>query len=356
MDNIVVSSNNDFNPVIPIIRKRKLKVNRTKENNSGWPIELFIQEPSEDFMCPICLNVLKVPYQCSRGHTFCELCIKKCIQKRNISLSSSDNNCGHSQCPQCRVPIVKNELQINLVVRNLINNFKVQCWNHLQLLKDGSVDDTGTGTGSHSNNTSSSNICNWQGKLCDLETHLRNDCPLSIILCSNIGCEYKSNRNTLNSEHISICQYQLIPCKASGCSEKYALKDEAHHLNICRFYQLKCPNNCGMEPVKSNDEIQNHINLYCPLQPVLCPIYQLTNSSLCHNSTTTTSSSSLSSVSICGCQYDGKILRQDVENHINNPKTILVCLNELSSQKQILTHLELENQYLRNQLNFNNNV
>ena len=320
------------------IKKAKTSTSQAKFKSGGFPLDLFLEVPQKDLICPICTEIFKDPCQCPFGHNFCDSCIKKSVSPNNEWF-----------CPICQLTVMLDKIKKNYKLSNTIENLQIRCWKNMP----------------KSNKTTKQTnskflVCSWEGKLNQLESHLRNECMLSLATCPNSNCTFKAVRYDLIANHLPNCEHEQILCKIPGCSEKYALKDEAHHLNICRFYQLKCPNNCGMEPVKSNDEIQNHIDFYCPLQPVLCPIYQLTNSSLCHNSITTTSSSSssssLSSVSICGCQYDGKILRQDVENHVNNPKTILVCLNELSSQKQILTHLELENQYLRNQLNFNNNV
>src|SRR4051794_34449258 len=39
--------------------------------DGGYSQSIFVTEPSEEFVCPLCLNILKNPKQCLRGHTFC---------------------------------------------------------------------------------------------------------------------------------------------------------------------------------------------------------------------------------------------------------------------------------------------
>ena len=126
-------------------RKTKSSTDR-KESSGGYPLELFVDLPPNELICPICLEVLEQPYQCSQGHTFCEKCINKCKQSSSsVSSNNSSTNSGdvpvwimpvvHDHphyrssytCPTCRITFDK--LQINLIVRNLINNLQVHCSN-----------------------------------------------------------------------------------------------------------------------------------------------------------------------------------------------------------------------------------
>lgn len=71
---------------------------QTLENQSNQILSTTVDEKDNDFLCPICFEIIKEAYITRCGHTFCHDCILRSIEtikkcpKCNISLSSPDNN------------------------------------------------------------------------------------------------------------------------------------------------------------------------------------------------------------------------------------------------------------------------
>ena len=134
----------------------------------------FIEKPPKAFPqyeCPICLLVLREPYQATCcGKSFC----KKCIDR------VKDNN---QVCPTC------NERNFNLFynkgLEQSLYNFEVYC--------------------SHK-----SKGCEWRGELRELDKHLNSEpaadkslegCPFAVISCplGHTGCDVKRPRKDIKT-------------------------------------------------------------------------------------------------------------------------------------------------------------
>ena len=106
---------------------------------AGYECE-FVERPPSSFQveCPICLLVLKEPYQATCcGKSFCKECIE------SVRKSGQD-------CPTCNIP--KFEIFRNLGLEQPLCDFKVYC-------------------------THKSKGCEWTGELRELDNHLNSDSP-----------------------------------------------------------------------------------------------------------------------------------------------------------------------------------
>ena len=137
---------------------------------SGFECE-FVEKPPKAFQseCPICLLVLREPYQATCcGKSFCKECIERI-------------NANNQDCPTC------NDKNLNLFhnkgLQQSLNDFEVYC--------------------SHW-----SKGCEWRGELRELDKHLNSDppadkslegCPFTVISCplSHTGCEVKLPRRDI---------------------------------------------------------------------------------------------------------------------------------------------------------------
>ncbi|KAK9360794.1 hypothetical protein V1504DRAFT_453977 [Lipomyces starkeyi] len=66
--------------------------------------------------CRICKDFFKSPFMTECAHTFCSLCIRKCI----ASTPTSETAC----CPICRAPVLEIRLRRNQVVEDLVEWFE----------------------------------------------------------------------------------------------------------------------------------------------------------------------------------------------------------------------------------------
>ena len=130
----------------------------------------FVEKPPKAFQseCPICLLVLREPYQATCcGKSFC----KECIEGIKVP-----NSIWH--CPTCKTDNFFS--YPNKGLQQSLNDFEVYC--------------------SHK-----SKGCEWRGELRELDKHLNSDppadkslegCPFTVISCplSHTGCEVKLPR------------------------------------------------------------------------------------------------------------------------------------------------------------------
>ena len=79
---------------------------------------LFVIEPSDDHLCPICTEPLMEPYLTDCGHYLCYTC-------RGRLLAS-----GTVQCPECREPNVLKDARLNKHLQRQVNGLKVRCQHH----------------------------------------------------------------------------------------------------------------------------------------------------------------------------------------------------------------------------------
>ena len=199
----------------------------------------FVEEPPQWLQteCPICLHVLREPYQvtcCGKG--FCRQCIKR--------VKSSDK-----PCPCCNEDDF-NDFP-NKGLQQPLYGFKIYC----------SEKEKG---------------CEWRGELGKLDNHLNlnpQDYDKEPEGCefAEIECSYCSDfivRNKLLHHKKELCDKRPFSCEY--CNEyESSFKGVIHnHWPVCGYYPVQCPNDCGAFPQRK--DVDSHVQNECPLMVVEC--------------------------------------------------------------------------------------
>ena len=178
----------------------------------------FIEKPLKGFQfeCPICLLVLREPYQATCcGKSFCKMCINQ------VKAKAKTGNCP--TCPTCKT---ENFFSYpNKGLQQSLNDFEVYC--------------------SHK-----SKGCEWRGELRELDKHLNSDppadkslegCPFTVIdcPCGSATCKMKQPRSQVvihvNTvvlkgrvlEHIKLAEDQLRFHKNNHKLLKQVVRDKS---------------------------------------------------------------------------------------------------------------------------------
>jgi hypothetical protein len=109
----------------------------------GYPTCWFAIELEDRLKCPLCLEVLNDPYQCSVGHNFCRFCITRALQNKE-------------ECPMCRRVLIQDEMTSNAFARGIIEELPAIC--HI--------------TGEEEMNDNVDGKCAWVGPLHQRDNHL----------------------------------------------------------------------------------------------------------------------------------------------------------------------------------------
>ena len=201
-----------------------------KDAEVGFDCE-FLEPPKElQTNCPICLLVLREPYQATCcGYIYCKSCIERIKSSRK-------------PCPTCNR--VEFDIFSDKRLHRSLYSFKVWC----SLREEG---------------------CNWSGELGELEAHL-NTKP--VFERRFLGCEYAEVdcflchtssflRRTLKNHESNLCAFRPYTCEF--CQEykgKYIDVIEEHQPE-CLSRPVSCPNGCGLS-LKQCD-LENHIENDC---------------------------------------------------------------------------------------------
>ena len=211
--------------------QRKLKM-----ISGGYDCE-FVECPKElEPQCPICLQVLRDPFQVTCcGNSFCQSCIKR-VQANKMS------------CPIC------NEANFGAFadkrLRRSLHGSKVRCAHQ----KYG---------------------CEWTGELGELDKHLNLNpdigkqligCKFAVVTCSYCY-EYFQRRN-VNAHEKESCPQRPFTC--DYCEDYSSVYEDVvnSHWPVCKCFPVPCPNECGVSPERQN--VKTHVNSVCPLTVVNC--------------------------------------------------------------------------------------
>jgi hypothetical protein len=140
----------------------------------GYEPSIFVKKPSAKFTCPLCLNVLKNPKQCSNGHCYCHGCIKIAFINRK-------------ECAVCKEILDFDKMGRNIMIKEIIDEMNTYCPT-CDLIEDKTVVDR----------------CQWIGELYSREAHLTNERGFVEICCPNKGCNFISEKRFLDT-HLSVC-------------------------------------------------------------------------------------------------------------------------------------------------------
>lgn len=196
--------------------------------SGGYDYE-FIEEPTEDMKCSVCLSVLRDPHLTSCcGNHFCQSCITRI---------KGDGN----PCPLCQERDFTTML--NKSVSRKIKDLTICCPNKSQ-------------------------GCEWTGVLRNIESHLdqENGCEYVVVECTQ--CNESFTRIALVNHHHQDCPYRPYAC--DYCGHKDTMKEiTENHWPVCDEYPVCCPNECKNESLKRKD-LDTHVQKNCPLQRVSC--------------------------------------------------------------------------------------
>ena len=202
------------------------------DNPGGFECE-FIKIPPKAVQseCPVCLQVLREPYQATCcGYSFCRVCIER-SKARNIP------------CPCCKAD--EFDLFPNKGLQRSLYEFQVKCINK----------DLG---------------CQWAGELGQLDKHLNlkpvadkqlQGCQFTQIQC--LYCSQLFQRSSIQTHQDEQCPKRSFCCDYCGEFESTYEDVTTNHWPVCRKYLVPCPNNCG--ETLQHQNIENHTREECPL-------------------------------------------------------------------------------------------
>ena len=248
-------------------------------DRGGYDCE-FVERPKElETDCPICLLVLRDPFQTSCcGNSFCQSCVKY-VQA------------DEKACPTC------NEVDFGVFpdkrLRRSLYAFQVRCVHQ----KSG---------------------CEWVGELGELDRHLNLNpklgkklvgCAFAAVACTHC-CEYFQRRH-VHAHETESCPQRPFSC--DYCEDYGSVYEDVvnNHWPVCKCYPMPCPNECGVSPERQN--VETHVNTVCPLTVVNCDFHY------------------------AGCEV--QIVRKDMPTHL--AESLLPHLSLLALHNQQLTQLTI---------------
>ena len=258
-------------------------------HQGGYDCELVDKPPSAvQHECPVCLLVLREPYQVSCcGYGFCKACIDK--------IKDSDK-----PCPCCKTENFEHFHDKRL--KRSLSDLKVCC-----------------GKGSEG--------CTWIGELCDLDEHLNSNplqerqlegCEFAEIQCH--FCSILVKRLDI-ATHQANCPKRPYSCEHCEAYESNYEDVVTNHWPLCSRYPVKCPNKCGK--TLQRQYLDSHTANSCPLTVVDCDF------------------------KFVGC--DKRLLRRDMPAHLNS-STVTHLSMQVAHYKKDMLRLEGENCQLREQM------
>ena len=145
----------------------------------GFDLEKFNGDVPAEFLCPNCHSVVSEPLLAECSHVFCSKCFKKTL-KRNKG------------CPTCEMEVSQSRFPLSLEWKRKYASLQLRC----------------------------TKGCQKFVSLGNLEKHLVESCPFSLVLCTNDGCTRKIRRRDV-SHHSNVCCYRVIECEGCGFRTRY---------------------------------------------------------------------------------------------------------------------------------------
>ena len=244
----------------------------------GHDTAIFLSQPVDDnFICGICHDVLNRPTTvCADGHTFCEACLS--------SSTAQAVRDTEFRCPLCRSePLAA--FALNRPLQNMICALGVRCPHH-DAAGDAVPNPKRSKKAASSSSSQEPKGCTWQGKLTELDAHLRS-CPFEAVDCP-LGCGMRATRDELDA-HAQICPRRMVKCD-QGCAIKVRADQlDRHKARDCPETLVKC-SFCNEEMKRSvlgckslfisqytrfdeaSDKLTGHLAT-CPKIQLRCPHY-----------------------------------------------------------------------------------
>ena len=191
----------------------------------------FVEKPSEDFYCPVTMDLLRDPFltPCCGNHLSPAAVVR--LQGR--------------PCPVCK--------EASLIAvpdkffQRKVNELKVRCPNK-------------------------SMGCEWVGELGDLDKHMSEDsvegeCQFVLVACP-YSCGSSFQRYLLEDHKANDCPSCRFVCQYCNHEATY-IEVMSEHWSVCDKYPAECPNNCGDEKIE-RQHLPKHLEETCPLQVIKC--------------------------------------------------------------------------------------
>eukprot|EP00299_Pterocystis_sp_00344_P006372 c181_g1_i1.p1 GENE.c181_g1_i1~~c181_g1_i1.p1 ORF type:complete len:451 (-),score=70.97 c181_g1_i1:40-1368(-) len=206
----------------------------------GLAAERFLEPVDDEFICPICHDVLGQPaalMECQ--HHFCWDCIKWHFGS-NIE-----------RCPVCGADSDVSSIQtINRSLNNLLNKQQLHC-------------------------TYQFSGCDVVTTLDRISTH-ESACDFAPAWCGNIGCTHflastgsiPINRGDLQ-QHSLECQWRFVKCDL-GCDELLQVHKIEQHIISCQFASVECEKGCGV--IVKRKDMPSHVTTSCSLFAIPCEV------------------------------------------------------------------------------------
>ena len=194
----------------------------------GYKYE-FVDQVLEDYFCKQCSHVAREPtiaFCCTE--VLCKACIEAVIEDKQ-------------PCPNCESTDISS-LGPHKKYQHKILALKVHC----------SLRNRG---------------CEWTGQLQYLDAHLdltTGDCVYVDVDCPS-KCNQKVQKHNVDTHLAKHCPNRDYTCP--HCSFKATFREVSEHFEVCRYYTLVCPNECGAS--FERDVLENHMKM-CGLQKVQC--------------------------------------------------------------------------------------
>ena len=194
----------------------------------------FIEKPSEEYLCPVTLELLLDPVQTNFccGNHFSRAAAEK-LQAEG------------KPCPICKeTPLRTTD---DLFFKRKVRQLKVRCSNK-------------------------SAGCEWVGELGELDNHLKpgsveGPCHFVDVECP-LQCGQCVTRRNLNHHKSKQCAKRLFFCKYCGYKSTHE-KVVNDHWPKCQHYPRVCPNKCSGIKIEHRF-IQRHLRERCPLEKIPC--------------------------------------------------------------------------------------
>ena len=188
----------------------------------------FVEQPPEEFFCPVSFAVLLEPYQ-----TQC--CANHLSQEAYQRLQGQP-------CPVCREENLT-AMKDNFHKRKVLS-LKVRCPHKAE-------------------------GCEWQGELRSLEQHFscEGECRYVDVDCP-YACGERVQRRSLEEHKSQSCPLRPFTCQY--CNHKATHQEVTkEHWPVCEKCPLPCPNECGEGEIE-RQHLKGHLEQTCPLEVIQC--------------------------------------------------------------------------------------
>ncbi|XP_004572683.2 TNF receptor-associated factor 5 [Maylandia zebra] len=199
----------------------------------------FVLKLKEEFVCPICREVVLNPQQNSCGHIYCFHCLQGLLE------SSSPSN---PVCPVDKAVITTTEVFQDNCCKREISSLEVYCTN--------------------------APACTTIFTLNNLQEHLKS-CQYEQVQCTNTGCIAVLQRRHLQEHLTNICPYRREPCP--HCRQLFQLSLIQDHVqSLCPDVKVDCPEGCSQKvprhKLTSHRQLCPEVNNDCCFKKFGCSV------------------------------------------------------------------------------------